>query len=422
MQTPDTMPSIEVIEHDPDPAPGPASGPVACPAGFVAGGAAAGVKPERRPDVGLLAVEGARDGADAAAAVVLTRNRMRAACVDRSAGLLQREGARGGRVQVLVIQSGNANCATGEAGRRHDERLAAAAAAATGADPERTITFSTGTIGVPLPIERLERALPDLGGALAADGLRAFAQATLTTDTRTKIVTVPPAEGRPFTVVGTAKGSGMIHPDMATMIGTLLTDAEVEPAVLDRVLGRVVDRTFNRISVDGDTSTNDGVIALASGRAGPAGEEALEAALLAASDHLSRLIVADGEGVHRTILVEVAGAASEDDADRAARTIATSLLVRTAVTGGDPNWGRILAAAGRSGAAFDADRATVRAGGLEIYRDGTPLEVDAGEATAAFRADEVTIAVDLGLGDGRAHFRSCDLTSEYVRINAEDMT
>jgi len=282
---------------------------------------------------------------------------------------------------------------------------------------------STGVIGVQLPVDRMVPAISRMVRDAVDGSVEPFARAIMTTDTRPKWAeaSAGSASGAPR-VVGVAKGAGMIHPDMATMIAVLATDAAVEPPVLDRVLRRSVDRSFHRISIDGDTSTNDSVFALASGSAGPADESALEEAFTRVAKALSLMIVSDGEGFERAIRVRVRGAGSSSAAVTVARTIAQSLLVRTAVTGGDPNWGRILAAAGRAGVPFDLDEVRLEVGGVALFHDGAPAETPLAERERAFRHGVVEIVLDLGRGGPEEEFLSCGLTEGYVRINAEYTT
>jgi len=303
--------------------------------------------------------------------------------------------------------------------------MTTAAASACAVVPGQVLVNSTGIIGVPLPVERIEAAVPALAAAAAPAGLADFAEAIRTTDSRRKSATATAGEA---TVTGVVKGAGMIHPDMATMIAVVLTDAAIDAPALRRLLGRAVDASFHRISVDGDTSTNDAVFALASGAAGPVAEPELQAAMNAVCRSLAEQVVRDAEGARRLVRVTIAGAEDDGAADRTARAVGTSLLVRTAVAGGDPNWGRILAAAGRSGAPFDADRARLRIGGVEVFAHGAPRTDDADDpgrrtaAAAAMAGDTVEIELVVGEDAGTAEFITCDLTREYIRLNSEETT
>ncbi len=364
-----------------------------------------------------LVVFVADEGATAAA--VFTRNRFAAAPIEVSRAHLA---ASGGGFRGLLINAGCANAATGARGRADAERSVAVLADAIGASPASVLVNSTGVIGVHLPIDAMTAAIPGVAEAAGSDGVESIARAIMTTDSAPKAVerTVPAADGGTIRIVGIAKGSGMIHPNMATMIGVMTTDAALDAATLDGVLRRAVDGSFNRVSVDGDTSTNDAVFAIAAGTAGePADLAAFEAAVADACLDLARMIVADGEGASRILVVEAEGAASPEDAREVAWTVGSSLLVRTAVAGGDPNWGRIIAALGRTEATFDPGEVVVSAGEVVLFRDGGPTGLDAG---AAFAAEEVVLRIDLGAGPHADRHLTCDLTAEYVHINADYTT
>jgi len=293
---------------------------------------------------------------------------------------------------------------------------------------------STGVIGVQLPMERIVPEIPHMAARLAhaedCGPLEPFARAIMTTDTKPKMSsrTIACAGGRTVRVSGVAKGAGMIRPDMATMISVLATDAEVEPRVLDRILRHAADASYHRISVDGDTSTNDSVFAFATGAAGPCDEAALAIAFREVACDLAKMIVCDGEGFERSLAVRVTGAETKADALKVAETVASSLLVRTAITGGDPNWGRIVAAAGRAGVAFRPGDLELRVGGILIFRDGEPCPADSSAVRAAFNGSHVAVEISLGATDGATaetnsdEFLSCGLTTEYVRLNADYTT
>jgi glutamate N-acetyltransferase/amino-acid N-acetyltransferase len=385
--------------------------------GFRAGAAKAGVKHGRpeRLDVALIVSE-----RPCAAAAVFTTNQVIAApCV------VTRRHVDRGPLRAIVVNSGNANACTGEQGERDAIAMAEAAADVLNCSPYEVAVASTGVIGFKLPVDRIAAVLPDI--VLTEDGWDDTSRAMMTTDTRPKV-----CEREAHLTAGTvriggvAKGAGMIHPNMATLLAFVTTDAAVEPGDLRRIVSRVADATFNAISVDGDTSTNDTLLVLANGASGvtPKGADlaAFEEAMRDVCAELARMIVADGEGATKVFEVRVRGAASAADARLAARTITNSNLVRTAIHGGDPNWGRVLAAAGRSGARVDDRKASVRIGDLFVYRDGAPLEVADADVRALFAAAAVEIEVMLGLGDGQAVAWGCDLSAEYVRINAEYMT
>jgi glutamate N-acetyltransferase/amino-acid N-acetyltransferase len=385
--------------------------------GFRAGAAKAGVKHGRpeRLDVALIVSE-----RPCAAAAVFTTNQVIAApCV------VTRRHVERGPLRAIIVNSGNANACTGEQGERDAIAMAEAAAAVVGCSPYEVAVASTGVIGFKLPIERIAAVLPEI--ELTEDGWDDTSRAMMTTDTRPKVTEreINLSAGT-VRIGGVAKGAGMIHPNMATLLAFVTTDAAVDADDLRRIVTSAADATFNAISIDGDTSTNDTLLVLANGASGvtPKGAdaEAFEEAVREVCAELARMIVADGEGATKVFEVRVRGAASAADARLAARTITNSNLVRTAIHGGDPNWGRVLAAAGRSGARVDDRRASVRIGDLFVYRDGAPLEVADAEVRALFAEAAVEIEVMLGLGDGQATAWGCDLSADYVRINAEYMT
>ena len=385
--------------------------------GFRAGAAKAGVKHGRpeRLDVALIVSE-----RPCAAAAVFTTNQVIAApCV------VSRRHVERGPLRAIVVNSGNANACTGEQGERDAIAMAEAAATVVGCSPYEIAVASTGVIGFKLPVERIAAVLPSI--ALTEDGWDDTSRAIMTTDTRPKVAQRElNLTAGTVRIGGVAKGAGMIHPNMATLLAFVTTDAAVVPGDLRRIVSRAADTTFNAISVDGDTSTNDTLLVLANGASGvtPKGADlaAFEEGVRAVCADLARMIVADGEGATKVFEVRVRGAASPADARLAARTITNSNLVRTAIHGGDPNWGRVLAAAGRSGARVDDRKASVRIGDLFVYRSGAPLVVADADVRALFAADAIQIEVTLGLGDGEATAWGCDMSAEYVRINAEYMT
>jgi len=380
--------------------------------GFVAGSAAAGIKPSGKPDLALVSSE-----APTAVAGVFTTNRVKAAPV-----LLCQRRVAGGHARAVVVNSGNANACTGDAGMAVAERMAAAAARRLGLPVEEALVLSTGVIGVPLPVERVEAALPGL--ALSPEGGAEAARAIMTTDTRPKTAAVEFAvEGHAVRVGGMAKGAGMIHPQMATMLAVITTDAAIPPYDLQRHLTGAASVSFNRIDIDGDMSTNDTALLFANGAASVTPpDELFGEALTTVCVSLARQIAADGEGATKLLDVTVSGAVSVEDAERAARAITRSSLVKAAMYGNDPNWGRILAAAGYSGARLDPATARLTLQGIRLYADGLPLPFDAAAASAALRAPEVFVRLDLGVGDARATAWGCDLTPEYVHINADYTT
>ena len=400
-------------------------GSVTSPQGFVAAAVAAGIKQSGRPDLVLVAAD-----RDCAAAGVFTRNRVAAAPV-----LLDRATLAAGRAALrgVLINAGNANACTGEPGRADAREMQRLAAAALGTRPEQLLVMSTGVIGVPLPMTRVAAGVAALAPLLSAGGGLAAAEAIMTTDTRPKraAVVVDLPDGQ-VTIGGMAKGAGMIHPDMATLLGVLTTDAVVAPDVLDSSLREAVAASFNAISIDGDTSTNDSIVLFANGAVGVAvaddeSRARFAAALTDLCVQLAQMIVRDGEGATRFVTLVVSGAASTVDARRMADTIATSPLVKTAFAGGDPNWGRIMMAAGRSGAALDPARLALSviatgAPPLQLVRGGTPTGYAEADAAAVFAQPEFTVHLDLGLGDGAATLWTTDLSHEYVSINADYRT
>ena len=400
-------------------------GSVTTPRGFVAAAVAAGIKQSGRPDLVLVASD-----RDCAAAGVFTRNRVPAAPV-----LLDRETLAANRAALrgVLINAGNANACTGEPGLADAREMQRLAAAALGTRPEQLLVMSTGVIGVPLPMTRVAAGVAALAPLLSAGGGLAAAEAIMTTDTRPKraAVVVDLPDGQ-VTIGGMAKGAGMIHPDMATLLGVLTTDAVVAPDVLDSSLREAVAASFNAISIDGDTSTNDSIVLFANGAVGVAvaddeSRARFAAALTDLCVQLAQMIVRDGEGATRFVTLVVSGAASTVDARRMADTIATSPLVKTAFAGGDPNWGRIMMAAGRSGAALDPARLALSviatgAPPLQLVRGGTPTGYAEADAAAVFAQPEFTVHLDLGLGDGAATLWTTDLSHEYVSINADYRT
>jgi glutamate N-acetyltransferase / amino-acid N-acetyltransferase len=398
----------------------------------------------RAIDGGITAAEGVRaagvacgikrDGLDLAviladrpvsAAALFTTNLAKAAPVVVSAEHLV---TSGGVAQAIVINSGCANAGTGTRGVSVTRDTARSTGALLGCEPEQVLIASTGVIGVDLDPIKIERGLAEAIPAAARDGSARAARAIMTTDPFPKeaAVVVETAHGR-FHVGGMAKGSGMIEPRMATMLAVLTTDARVDPATLRAALADAASDTFNAITVDGECSTNDTVFALASGASGVSIDDSLVSALTAGLREVSRTlaleIVRGGEGATKLIAISVTGAPTREDAERAARTIANSPLVKTAVHGGDPNWGRLIAAAGRSGSPFVLDRAAVRIGSVVLFSNGLPFDERAPEAAAHMREPRVSIEVDLGAGGPhRATIWTCDLSADYVRINADYRT
>jgi glutamate N-acetyltransferase/amino-acid N-acetyltransferase len=392
----------------------PTASGVTAARGFRASGVHCGIR-RRRPDLAMIVSDGPASGA-----AVFTRNAVKAAPVVYCRDALAESG---GRVRAVVVNSGNANACTGPEGMAHTRLTASAVAEILGVATHEILVSSTGVIGQRLPIEKLLAGLPLAASSLSSDGGFMASEAILTTDTRSKLSvrTVETSAGR-YTVGGMAKGSGMVHPDMATTLGFVTTDAVVPPLLLHRALTQAVDRSFNRITVDGDTSTNDMVVVMANGASGVRvdfhDDQGFGAALEEVLTDLAKEVARDGEGASKLIEVRVVGGRSDADALAVARTVSGSPLVKTAVHGADANWGRIVAAAGRSGVAVADDRMRVRICGIDVLRPGFVSDFSEDEATARMRGDEVVIEVDLGCGDGEAVCWSCDLTAGYVQINA----
>jgi glutamate N-acetyltransferase / amino-acid N-acetyltransferase len=386
--------------------------------GFRFAAVSAGIKKDSKPDLGLVVADGG-----AVAAGVFTRNLVRAAPVDVAAERLRV--ARS--VHAILVNSGCANACTGRAGLDATLLSTRAIAEALVLDESSVLPASTGVIGVTLPHERVIASADDLVAGLGDDQAQSFAEAICTTDRWPKLADESLGDGR-ARLLGIAKGAGMIHPDMglvgsphqATLLAFLFTDALVRREVLEYALVAAVDKTFNACSVDGDTSTNDTVIALASGASGyeaDAGE--LGHAMFAVCDKLARSIVADGEGADHVAEIHVRGLSTTEDARIVARTVATSLLVKTALHGKDANWGRLLAAAGRAGVRFDPSRARIAIGGVDIVRDGVTLGGAAEKAVAAVLAQSsYVIELDLGGGPGEFVYLTSDLGHGYVDVNA----
>ena len=385
------------------------------PAGFSAAGVACGVRYEGRRDLGLLF----SNEAGGTAAVALTTNLLRAAPL-----LVTGEAIESDDVRAVVVNSGVANAATGQRGLKNAYGMQALAAAELGLDPGEVAVASTGVIGEHLPLDRIETGIKDAAASLSDDG-SGFAEAILTTDTRTKeaMATVE-VGGKTVTVGGVAKGSGMIHPNMATMLAFVTTDATVEKEYLQSALSGATERTFNRITVDGDTSPNDMVLLMANGAAGnepltqsspdyPAFEEAVEAVMR----ELAREIARDGEGATKLVEVVVEGAGDEASAATLAKAVAGSNLCKAAVYGEDANWGRVLNAMGYSGVPFDPEGVDLYFGPVKVFAKGEPVPHDPAEANATLTGDEVTVTARLGEGTASATAWGCDLTEEYVRIN-----
>ena len=400
--------------------------------GFQAAGVHAGFRRDpKRLDMAMVAA-----ARPVAAAGTFTTNRFCAAPVQVSRQNLG-GGAGFGLARAVVVNSGNANAATGEAGLACARETCEITAQVMGCEPHEVLVASTGVIGVPLDVALFETGVPQAVDALAPAGGADAARAIMTTDTHPKEYAVtyrtqdPLYAGAEFTVGGMCKGSGMIMPNMATMIACITTDAPVDPEVLHGLLRAQVDVTFNKVTVDSDTSTNDTCLMLASGEAAPGAPaiapgtlayEELSRALHVVCEALARGIAADGEGASRLVTVQVTGAKTEAEADLAARTVANSPLVKTAIAGHDCNWGRIAAALGRSGATFDQRDVSIDIMGIPVCRDGLTVPFDEDEALRRFEAPEIIITADLGAGTYAARVWTCDLTHDYITINGDYRT
>jgi glutamate N-acetyltransferase/amino-acid N-acetyltransferase len=391
------------------------------PGGFRFTAVTAGLKKSGKPDFAVAVADKA-----ASAAAMFTANQVKAAPIHVGARHLERSG---GHVRVVAVNAGNANCATGEAGMRACEAVCAAAAKTFGTEGHEVFPSSTGIIGVPLPAEKLVAALPEVQSTLGAntESFSKFARAILTTDTRPKIAHARVDEGgKTVRLAGVAKGAGMIHPQLvphATMLVYLFTDAAVDSAELNKLLREAVETSFNRISIDGDTSTNDTVLLLASAASGvavDAGHYVFRTALQDVCLSLAKQIVDDGEGVTHVVELQIEGAASDADALKVAKAIAHSPLVKTAWAGCDPNWGRLMAATGYSGAAIEPERIAIWLGPQQIcVNGGRVADFDEMRAHEYLKNREFTVRIDLGVGRGQCRFWTTDLTTDYVHINAD---
>jgi glutamate N-acetyltransferase/amino-acid N-acetyltransferase len=356
---------------------------------------------------------------------VFTTNKVKSASVVIDQLHLQRN-----RVQALTINSGNANACTGAQGFRDALLMAKLSADRLDLDPDQVLVSSTGVIGRYLPMDAIKSGIGEATSHLSPDAGEAAARAIMTTDTVPKTARLDVGIGGvSVRVGGMCKGSGMIHPNMATMLAYITTDAAVEPGLMAGLAKSIADRSFNQVTVDGDSSTNDSFLILANGaagndpvRAGTPDAERLTAALLQVARDLSRAIAKDGEGATKLITVKVVDAQSDADARTAARAVASSSLVKTAVHGGDPNWGRIVCALGYSGAELALDRLHLTVGGLVVFERGAGVDVDLAAVRRAFEQPEIEIVATLGLGEGNAEAWGCDLSEEYVRINADYTT
>jgi glutamate N-acetyltransferase/amino-acid N-acetyltransferase len=406
------------------------AGGVTAPKGYRAAGIAAGLKPSGAPDLALIVSE-----VDAIAAGVFTTSQVRAACVDYCRQQLQAKAT----ARAILCNAGQANAATGAQGWADANESAELVARELGISPELVLVASTGVIGQRIKMEQMRAGIPPLVASLSPEGSDAAAKAIITTDLVTKTFALETTiDGRPVRVGGICKGSGMIHPNMATLLAFVTCDAAISPSLWQQMVSRAADKSFNQITVDGDTSTNDSLIALTNGESRtPAitepGAEAdkLEAMLTEVCIGMAKSIARDGEGATCLLEVRVSGASDDAAARQIARTIAGSALFKSAVFGRDPNWGRIAAAAGRAGVRFDQDNLRVQLGDFLLMEHGQPLSFDRAAASnymkqaAAgeyLKSDTVLVNVSVGSGSGTGVAWGCDLSYDYVKINAEYTT
>ena len=389
-------------------------GTITSPEGFFAGATSAGIskKAKNKPDLAVLFSE-----APCIAAALFTTNRIKAAPV-----VLSQQRLKLGRVGAVVVNSGCANACTGEQGARDAAKMAELTAEGIGISAEDVLVASTGVIGVPLPMKRITTAIDKV--ILSRDGGHELARAIMTTDTLAKETAVrTKVGGSEFTIGGVAKGAGMIHPDLATLLCFITTDASVEKGFLQEALKKAVDVSFNMVSIDGDSSPNDMVLLLANGRAGGSAQAStFEQALEKVCIYLAKAVAHDGEGATKLIEVTVSGARSLAEARLAARTIVSSSLVKAAVHGADPNWGRVMAALGRSGAEFEESKTELYIGDMAVVRAGRPLSFNKQGLIKLLKGKEVAISLNLNLSSATATAWGCDLSEEYVTINSQYMT
>jgi glutamate N-acetyltransferase/amino-acid N-acetyltransferase len=394
-------------------------GGVTAAAGFRAAGIRAGIKASKKPDLAVVCSD-----LPAAAAGTFTTNAIRASSVDRCESILPSNAVR-----AIMCNSGCANACTGVQGARDTQTMAAITAGALKIVPKSVLVASTGVIGKFMPMERINAAMPKLAGSLspAAAGGASFAEAIMTTDLVKKEAAVRVEYGAgAFTIGGAAKGSGMIQPNMATMLCFITTDAAIDSALLDGIVKRVVNRTFNNLTVDGDTSTNDMVLVMANGASGVAVKgrgsaslKAFEEGLFVVCNDLCKKIAADGEGATKRVEISVKGAKTEEDAQLAAKAVANSNLTKCALFGNDPNWGRIACAVGYSGARFSKQKMSIKLCGVQVFKNLQPAEFDKKKLHLLMKKKVVRIDIDLGTGDKEATAHTCDFSYDYVKINAE---
>jgi glutamate N-acetyltransferase/amino-acid N-acetyltransferase len=389
-------------------------GTVTSPEGFFAGATSAGIN-KRAADKLDLAVLFSE--APCLAAALFTNSQLKAAPVLLSQKRLQERE----KIGAVVVNSGCANAYVGAEGLANAVEMAELVGKGVGVAPEDIIVASTGVIGVPLPMEKIRASVENI--VLTRDGGNQLAKAVMTTDSFPKEAAVRVKDGQAeFTIGGAAKGSGMIHPNLATLLCFITTDAAVEEAFLQKALKKAVDASFNMISVDGDTSPNDMVLVMANGLAGDVSSNTFEQALEKLCIHLARLLASDGEGATRLIEMTVSGAADLSQARQAAKAAVSSALVKAAVFGADPNWGRIMAAVGRSGAEVKESKFDLYVGKIQVVKAGNPLPFDESAVIKLLKGKEVTFSANLNLGEAKATAWGCDLSPEYVTINSQYMT
>jgi len=384
--------------------------------GFKAAGIAAGLKKKGKKDLGLMVSE-----VPATVAGVFTRNRVKAAPV-----ILDRRRIKTGVCQAIIVNSGNANCCTGEQGIRDAETMANLAASELGISEDLVLVASTGVIGESLPIEKIDAAIPTLVDSLKSEGIPDLARSIMTTDTVPKMLSAHGVvEGKTFTVTGVAKGAGMIRPDMATMLCFVCTDVKISSEILKEILVKAVNRSFNRITIDGDTSTNDTVLVMANGLSGaviqsPAQKDIFQKILDETFLDLAKQLVRDGEGVTKLVEIMVRNALSDSDAQKVVDTVAHSPLVKTAFFGEDANWGRIAGAVGRAGVQIDPYKIDVYFDDVQMVKAGMGQgkTVEA-KATKVLKRPEFTVTIDLNSGSGSGSILTCDFSVDYIRINAD---
>lgn len=386
-----------------------------CP-GFKAAGVAAGIKKNNKKDLGIIVSD-----IPATVAGVFTKNKVKASCV-----VFNKDVVASGHARTIIVNSGNANCCTGDQGMEDTKSMADFAASGLDIEKNSVLVASTGVIGEPLPLQKIEAAIPELNNTMSSSGFSDFAHAIMTTDAMPKTLSVTEdLDGAAYTITGIAKGAGMIRPDMATMLCFVCTDIKADHKKLQNILSDSTDRTFNRITVDGDTSTNDMVILMANG---VSNAEIItpshEASFIKALDHvlteLAKMIVKDGEGATKLVEVIVKGAESDQDAFDVADTVAHSNLVKTAFFGEDANWGRIIGAVGRANVPIDAEHIDIYFDDVLMVENSTGCGKEAeAEATLVLKKPEFKVTIDLNMGSGCASMFTCDFSVEYVRINAD---